>query len=371
LAKSSDVIRRLSKRVIIIHNGKYLMKEEEVTVDFLASMVDGQVEGDGAVLIKAFAPLDSAGPEEISFLVKVKDGNLLSASAAAAFIVPLDIKGGGHRPLIRVKDPYLAVAIIHSYLIEKPFRSTGIHPRSYVGENCHLGEEISIGPMATVGDRVKLGERVTIESGAVIGDDVVINDDSTIKANVTIGHSCTIGCRVTIHSGTVIGSDGYGYSANERGEHIKRPQVGIVQIDDDVEIGANCAIDRAAYGTTWIKSGVKIDNLVQVAHNVIIGENSLIVSQVGLSGSTILGRNVVMGGQSATTGHIELGDRVMVAARGGPHKNHPKGAVLGGAPAIPIRQWAKSCAVFAKLPELQKSVRQNSKAISQLETGGE
>lgn len=344
------------------------MTEKMVSVDYLASMVDGEVEGDGTALIHGFAPLNSAGPGEISFLAKAKDEGLLAASEGTAFIVPAGVNAGGDKPLIRVKDPYLAVAIIHSHLIEKPFESKGIHPRAHVGADGRLGKEISIGPLAVIGDSVVIGERVSIEAGVVVGDNVTIGDDTTIKANVTIYHECTIGDRVTIHSGTVVGSDGYGYSANKLGEHIKRPQVGIVRIDNDVEIGANCTIDRAAYGTTWIKSGTKIDNLVQVAHNVIIGENSLIVAQVGLAGSTTLGRNVVMGGQSATTGHIVLGDQVMVAARGAPHTDHPKGAVLGGAPAIPIRQWAKASAVFAKLPELRKNVRKNSKAIARLES---
>ena len=163
----------------------------------------------------------------------------------------------GNIPVIRVKDPYLAVAIIHSFFVAAPFKAKGIHPRAFIGENCLLGKEISIAPLAVLGDRVKIGERVSIEAGAVIGDDVELGDDTTIKANVTVYNGCKIGKRVTIHSGTVIGSDGFGYSANERGEHIKRPQVGIVRIDDDVEIGANSCIDRAAYGVTWIKSGVK------------------------------------------------------------------------------------------------------------------
>ncbi len=347
------------------------MIEKEVSVDFLAGLVKGQVEGDGGVKIRTLAPLDSAGEGEISFLVRAKDEEQLATSAGVAFIVPMEVKKCNDKPLIRVKDTYLAVAVIHSYLIEKPFENKGVHPRAYIGEGCRLGKKITIAPLAVLGDRVTLGERVIIESGAVIGDDVTIGDDSTVKANVAIGHECTVGNRVTIHSGTVVGSDGYGYSTNEKGQHLKRPQVGTVRIDDDVEIGANCTIDRAAYGTTWIKSGAKIDNLVQVAHNVIIGENNLIVAQVGLAGSTILGRNVVMGGQSATAGHVILGDQVMVAARGAVNKNQPKGAVLGGVPTIPIRQWAKSCAVFAKLPELQRSVRNNSKAITALEATGE
>jgi UDP-3-O-[3-hydroxymyristoyl] glucosamine N-acyltransferase len=342
------------------------MTEKIVSVEALAEMVNGQVVGDKNVLIRGFAPLDTAGSADISFLVKANMVELLQTTRAGAVIVPLGVAGSEFIPVIRVKDPYLAVAIIHSFFVAVPFEAKGIHPRAFVGEECLLGREISLGPLAVLGNRVKLGERVTVEAGAVIGDDVEIGDDSTIKANVSVYNNSRIGKRVTIHSGTVIGSDGYGYSANERGEHIKRPQVGIVRIDDDVEIGANCCIDRAAYGVTWIKSGVKIDNLVQVAHNVVVGENSLLVAQVGISGSTTLGRNVVMGGQSALNGHITLGDQVMVAARGGVHNDQPKGAVIGGAPAIPIRQWAKACAVFAKLPELQNTVRKNSKAIAEL-----
>ncbi len=342
------------------------MTEKKISVGALAEMVTGRVIGDHSVVISGFAPLDNAGATEISFLAKAAKADLLTATKAGAVIVPPGVAGKTDVPLIQVKDPYLAVAIIHSYFVAQPFVAKGIHPRAFVGEECVLGQAIFIAPLAFVGDRVKIGERVTIEAGAVIGDDVKIGDDSTIKANVTLYAGCIIGRRVTIHSGTVIGSDGYGYSANERGEHIKRPQVGIVRIDDDVEIGANCCIDRAAYGVTWIKAGAKIDNLVQVAHNVIVGENSLLVAQVGISGSTTLGRNVVMGGQSATTGHITLGDQVMVAARGGVHSNLEKGAVVGGTPAIPVRQWAKCCAVFGKLPELQSVVRKNTKALAEL-----
>ncbi len=343
-----------------------MTENKRISVAELAEMVKGQVLGDKAVIIEGFAPWDTAGAKEITFLAKANMAYLLETARAGAVLVPLGVEQGGNFPVIQVKNPYLAVAIIHSFFIAVPFKARGIHPRACIGENCLLGKEISIAPLAVLGDRVKIGERVSVEAGAVIGDDVELGDDTTIKANVTVYNGCKIGKRVTIHSGTVIGSDGFGYSVNERGEHIKRPQVGIVQIDDDVEIGANSCVDRAAYGVTWIKSGVKIDNLVQVAHNVIVGENSLLVAQVGLSGSTTLGKNVVMGGQSATAGHLTLGDQVMVAARGGVHNDQPKGAVVGGAPSIPVRQWAKACAVFAKLPELQSTVRKNSKALAEL-----
>lgn len=342
------------------------MSEKELSLEALAIMVQGLVVGDVTKGIRGVAPLENAGPTDISFLAKAKQAELLARTGAGAVLVPLGVVGGDLLPVIQVKDPYLAVAIIHSHFLAKPFVAKGVHPRAWVGLDCTFGEAISIGPLAVIGDRVRLGERVSIEAGAVLGDDVQIGDDTTIKANVTIYSGSQVGNRVTIHSGTVIGADGFGYAANERGQHLKRPQVGIVRIDDDVEIGANCCIDRAAFGATWIKSGAKIDNLVQVGHNVVVGENSLLVSQVGISGSTTLGRNVVLGGQAGLAGHLTLGDQVMVAARGGIHNDQPKGAVVGGTPALPIRQWAKCSAVYAKLPELQSQVRNNTKAIAAL-----
>ncbi len=345
------------------------MTEKILSLETLALMVQGLVIGDNTIRIRGVAPLENAGPDDISFLAKANQAGLLENTGAGAVLVPLGVAGRDTLdtlPVIQVKDPYLAVAIIHSHFLAEPFIARGIHPRAFVGLDCILGQEISIAPLAHLGNRVKLGERVSIAAGAVIGDDVQIGDDTTISANVTIYNGSVIGNRVTIHSGTVIGSDGFGYAANERGQHIKRPQVGIVRIDDDVEIGANCCIDRAAFGRTWIKSGTKIDNLVQIGHNVVVGENSLLVSQVGISGSTTLGRNVVMGGQAGTAGHLTIGDQVMVAARGGIHNDQPKGAVVGGMPGIPIRQWAKCSAIYAKLPELQSQVRNNTKAIAEL-----
>lgn len=341
------------------------MNLKETTVNALAEMVSGRISGDGGTVIKGFAPIETAQKEEISFITEDKS-NKLKTTAAAAVIVPRGTSFIEGKVLIEVKDPYLASAIIHSYFLEETFSAQGIHPRAFVGEDCIIGEEVTIEPMAVLGNRVTIGERVSIGAGVVIGNDVEIGSNTELKPNVTVYNGSIIGNRVIIHSGTVVGSDGFGYAANERGEHIKRPQVGIVRIDDDVEIGANCCIDRAAYGQTWIKSGVKVDNLVQVAHNVVVGENSLLIAQVGIAGSTTLGRNVAMGGQSATTGHINLGDRVMVAARGGVHNNQPDGAVVGGAPAIPVKQWAKCCAIFNKLPELQAKVRKNIKAIEEL-----
>ncbi|WP_457578113.1 UDP-3-O-(3-hydroxymyristoyl)glucosamine N-acyltransferase [Desulfomarina sp.] len=343
------------------------MIEKEVTVEVLAGMAGGRVDGDGSVMIRGFASLDQAGPGDMSFLVKKKDQDLLKTSQGAAFIVPEGVEGDGSRPLVIVRDPYLAAAIVHSYILEDEFQAKGINSRAFVGEDCEISDEITIGPMVVLGDRVTIGKKVTIEAGVVIGNDVTIGDECLIKSNATICDRSILGNRVIIQPGAVIGSDGYGYATDAKGCHVKRPQVGNVRIEDDVEIGANTTIDRATFGTTWIRSGAKIDNLVQVGHNVVVGENSLIVAQVGISGSVTLGRNVVMGGQAGTAGHVKIGDRVMVAARGGVHTDVATGARIGGAPAIPVHQWARASAVFAKLPELRKEVKKLGKAVKKIE----
>ncbi len=332
------------------------MKEKKVTLNSLAELVKGEVAGDGDTLIHGFSPLETAGEGELSFLVKANMAEMLLKSNASAVIVPMKIEES-EKPLIRVQAPYVAAAIIHTFLLEKPFTAEGIHKSTVVGSKCDFSEQITIGPLVVIGDRVSIGERVSIRPGVVVGDDVTIGDDTVLNANVTVEKGCIIGCRVTIHSGTVIGSDGYGYAADTNGCHIKRPQVGIVQIDDDVEIGANTCIDRASYGVTWIKKGAKIDNLVQVGHNVVVGENSLLVAQVGLSGSTTMGRNVVLGGKASTSGHLHLGDGVMVAAKGGVHTSLEKGTVVAGSPAIPIKKWLKAAAIYARLPEIWKEFK--------------
>ena len=340
---------------------------KSILLQELADLVEGELVGDGAVRIHELDALETAGLGTISFLAQAKDAASLVNSGASAVIVPMAIETAS-MPIIRVRDPYLAAALVHTFLLEIPFQAAGVHAKAHVGAGTVVPEQISIAPLAVIGQRVRLGQRLIIASGAVIGDDVQIGDDTRILANVTVGQGCRIGCRVTIHPGAVIGSDGYGYATDNRGCHVKRPQVGIVQIDDDVEIGANACIDRATFGKTWIKSGTKIDNLAQVAHNVVIGENCLIVAQVGIAGSTILGRNVVLGGQAGLSGHIHLEDGVMVSAQAGVHNNQPRGAVIGGTPAMPMKRFARVAAALGRLPEMVTELRRMRKEIAALQS---
>lgn len=342
--------------------GKKTMELGEV-----AKLVGGELCGDATRKISNLASLEAAGPDDLTFLVKVKEIDRLQNSAAGAALVPLNNEYVLPMPVIKVRDPYLASAIIHNQLLSEPFQATGIHPRAHVGRGCSISNEVSIAPLAVIGDRVRIGDRVTIGAGTVIGDDVVIGDGVDLKPNVTIYDKCLVGDRVIIHSGTVVGSDGYGYATDAMGQHVKRPHVGRVRIDDDVEIGANVCIDRGAFGDTWIQSGVKIDNQVQIAHNVVIGPNSLIVAQVGIAGSATLGRNVVIGGQAGINGHIRLDDQVMIAAGSGVHASLPKKSKVGGVPAFEVRSWAKSAAVYAKLPEMRSELKKLQKTVADLE----
>ncbi len=338
---------------------------KKVRLQELAELVQGEVIGDGEILISDVSGLDTAGEGDISFLAKSAKKALLDTTDASAVIVPLDIEEAP-QPAIRVKSPYLASAIIHNYLLEEEFIARGIHEKAHVGSDCTMGEKITIEAFAVIGDSVTLGERVRIRAGVVIGDNVTIGDDCDIHPNVVIEEGSVLGNRIILHAGTVIGSDGYGYAPDEQGCHIKRPQVGIVQIDDDVEIGANCCVDRAAFGVTWIKAGTKIDNLVQVAHNVVLGENCLLVGQSAVAGSTILGRNVVLGGKAAVVGHITVNDGVMVAGQSGVTKNFPPGSVVGGTPAIQMTQYARAAAGFSKIPDLRNEVRALKKELEEV-----
>ncbi|MFH1019923.1 MAG: UDP-3-O-(3-hydroxymyristoyl)glucosamine N-acyltransferase [Pseudomonadota bacterium] len=345
------------------------MEDKTKTLAELAAMVDGEVHGDPRIAISGLNDLDEATASEITFITKAGRAEAIENTRAAAVIVPLAVHSAS-KPLLRVKDPNVAAAVIHGYFESRPFEAAGISDQAVIGTDCAIPDQISISARAVLGNRVRLGERVTIHAGVVIGDRVTIGDDCILYPNVIVYPESRIGNRVLIHSGSVIGSDGYGYATDKNGRHLKRPHVGFVQIDDDVEIGANVCVDRGTFGRTWIKQGVKIDNLVQVAHNVVIGEGSLVVAQVGLAGSSSLGRGVVIGGQAGIKGHVHLEDGVMVAAQSGVHNNQPAGAIVSGTPAIPHKDWLKSSSILAKLPELYREIRELKKQLAALQAKG-
>ena len=345
--------------------GVFLNVPREQTLQQLADLVGGSVAGDPQLVVCGLNGIEQAGPGEITFLLDARHLPLPEGCRASACIVPT---GCGPLPLstIVTDQPAVAAARIHAFLLEQPFAARGVHPSAVVGSDCRIPEQVSVGPLVCLGDRVVLGERVTIHPGAVIGSDTTIGDDTVIHANVTVAERCTIGSRVILHHGAVIGSDGFGFATDNRGNHYRKPQVGTVRIDDDVEIGANACVDRAAFGTTWVQAGTKMDNLVMVGHNVVVGANSILVAQTGIAGSTTLGRNVILGAKAGVAGHLHIGDRVMAAAMSGIHNDQPAGAIVGGTPAFEAKAWARAAAAFSRLPELVRESRRLRREVDRL-----
>lgn len=335
------------------------------TLNELATLVGGEVAGDGNLSITSLNGVEYVTEGEITFITNRKKAIELADCKASAAIVPLDCDNID-LPCIKVGNPSLSAAVIHNYLLEKEFVAGGVHPTACVGQDCSIPDDVTIGPMVCIGDRVKIGEKVVCYPGVVIGDDCVIGDATILRANVSVAEETTIGNRVIIHSGASIGSDGFGYATDQYGNHVKKPQVGNVLIGDDVEIGANSCVDRAAFGTTHVRSGTKIDNLVMVAHNVDVGENTILVAQSGVAGSTKLGRNVVVGGQAAVAGHLNLGDQAMVAGKSGVHADVKGGQAVGGYPAFDLAKWRKSSISFGRLPEMRKEIRALRKQLNEL-----
>lgn len=340
------------------------------TLQELSELAGGRVVGDGDLLISRINSLELAGDGDLSFVTNSKLAGQLAGTKASAVIVSPELEGVVANQIIS-NDPDMSVAIIHNNLLSRSFIATGIHKTAVTGSGCLIADMVSIGPRVCIGERVRIGRRVNIHSGVVIGNDVEIGDDCVIHANAVIAHGCLLGERVVLFHGAVIGSDGFGFATDKKtGVHISKPQVGIVRLDDGVQVGANSCVDRAAFGVTHVKSGVRIDNLVMVGHNVEIGENSILVGQCGVAGSTVLGRNVVLGAKSAIGGHLKIGDGVMVAGKSGVHNNQPAGAVVGGTPAFDIKRWGRSAAVYGKLPEMRREVRRLSREFEKIISTG-
>ncbi len=338
------------------------------TLGELAQLLGGELRGPAEVVIHGLASVEQATPRDLAFIAHKKYYRLAAASRAAAFLVAPEWADVA-RPVIVVAQPYLAYAQVAALFAPPRPRWPGVSPQAHVGEGVSLGVEVSVAPFAFIGDRVKLGDRVTIGPGCVLGQEVEIGADTYLYPHVTILDRCRVGERVIIHSGTVLGADGFGYVPTPEG-HYKIPQLGMVVIEDDVEIGANCTIDRAALGETRIGRGTKIDNLVQVGHNVVIGEHSILVAQVGIAGSTKVGRRVVMGGQVGVVGHIEIGDGAQLGAKAGVHHSIGPGQVVLGAPARPYKEFLAISAVMAKLPQMYQKVKKLEQQLAALHAGG-
>jgi len=325
-------------------------------------MSGGELVGDSTLKITGAASLSEATPGEISFFTDRKYIGLLRKTRASAIFVPLDFAEPVNAAQIRVSNPTKAFEqVLLKFTPERITFAPGIHPNAVVDPSAQLGQRVSIQPLAVIEPDTKIGDDTIIGAGSYVGHETVIGPACHIYPNVTIRERSRIGSRVIIHSGAVIGADGFGFEMVD-GRHQKILQLGMVQIDDDVEIGANTTVDRARFGRTWIQQGVKIDNLVQIAHNVVIGKNSVIVAQTGISGSTRVGERVIMGGQVGIVGHLEIADGSMIAAQSGITKNLP-GGVWFGSPAVPFPEAKQQIAwihrlgkLFARVKEIEKKL---------------
>ncbi len=337
----------------------------KMTLAEIASFLGGTVIGADNVIINNIRSIEEAKEGDITFIANKKYLKKLNLTKASAILASPQTVAEG-KNLVIVTDPYAAFGKLLTLFYPLEHGRSGVSPDAYIEEGAIVSPEATIFPRAFIDKGATIGKGVVIYPGVFIGSNASIGDDSILYANVTVYHSSIIGKRVILHSGVVVGADGFGFASPGR-DNTKIPQVGFVQIDDDVEIGANTTIDRAALGRTWIQRNVKIDNLVQIAHNVVIGENSAIAAQVGISGSTNLGKGVMVGGQAGMVGHINIGDNVMIAAASSIHKNIKSGQIVGGSPQLPHKQWLKVLACWVKLPEMRANLDELKKRVDILQ----
>jgi UDP-3-O-[3-hydroxymyristoyl] glucosamine N-acyltransferase len=343
------------------------------TLAQLAERLGATIDGDGSVTITGVAAIESAGPGQLSFLANKKYSDHLKTTGASAVIVAPDFFGvpraqvAQNASLLIHANPYYtflqALSLFHP---KPPSPPPGVDQSARIGRKVKLGDRVHVGPNCVIDDEAQLQDGAVILAGTFVGAKSVIGAESVIGPNVTVVHGCSVGMRVRIHPGTVIGSDGFGF-APVQGKHEKIPQVGGVTIGDDVEIGACCAIDRATMGQTVIGRGTKIDNLVQIAHNVQIGEDCIIVAQVGISGSTKFGHHVTLAGQVGVAGHLVIGDNVTVGAQSGIGQDLPSGTMWFGSPAYEMSHQLRVIVAMNSLPDTLKHIRELEKRVAELE----
>lgn len=328
----------------------------------IAKLVGGEVIGDAALALKGFAPADRAQAGDLTFAENESYFTLADQSAASAIIVDGPFTSA-KKTLIRAPQARVAFAKVLQLFFPEPVLPSGIHPTAIIPKSAQVDTTVHIGPYCVLGEQVRIGARSVLQGGNHVGAQCQLGDDVNLFPNVTVYPRTQIGHRVRVHSGSVIGSDGFGY-VQDKGAHLKVPQIGNVIIQDDVEIGANVTIDRGALGPTIVGKGTKIDNLVQIAHNVTTGEHCIIVSQAGVAGSTKLGKYVILGGQVGLAGHLKIGNGVSVGAQSGVMNNIPDGETWLWTPAQPDRQAKRQMIAMQQLPELIRRVKGLEKRLA-------
>ena len=328
------------------------MKLTEIAARIGASLDPGDTE----LEITGVAPIESAAPGSVTFIANPRYAPAARTTQASAIIVDENFPAVG-KPLLRTRNPHFAYARVAELFAKPPQYTPGIHPTAIIDSSARVGGHASIGPYVVIGPDAVIGDNCTLMAHVVIYRGVKIGANFFAHANVSIREFCDIGNNVLLHNGVVIGSDGFGFAKDDQGNWYKVPQSGKVVIEDNVEIQANSCVDRGSMGETRIGRNTKIDNLAQVGHNCVIGDNSLLCAQVGLAGSTELGKDVILAGQAGIAGHCKLGDGVVVTAQSGTHGDIAPGSVISGFPGIDNKQWLRSVAVFNRLPELARAVR--------------
>ncbi len=338
-----------------------------MTLAELAQYINAELRGDGDREIAGVNSLDEAGEGEVSYVADAVRLQRAGGIRAAALIVPAKLAGDERlagRALLVARDAKLAFARAIAAFHARGYEARGVSPDLSIGAGSRIGADGSIHPRVTIGRNSTIGDRVTLHPGVVVGDDCRIGDDTVIFANVSIYDGTEIGARCRIHSGTVIGSDGVSFTPDEQGRQCKLLQVGRVVIEDDVEIGANCCVDRAGFGETRIRRGAKFDNLIQIGHNVEIGEDTVVAALAGFSGGTTIGRRCIIAGQIGTNQHITVGDGAIITARTGVTKSVEPGRLMGGMmPAMDYQEWRKSQVLYARLPELFDRLKKLEKQV--------
>lgn len=338
-----------------------------LTVREIAEKLDAAFEGDGGAQISGVAGIREAEAGQIAFVANPRYAPYAAKTRASAVIVDENWSRPCPAALIRVKEPEKAFALVAAWFAPQEIKPLpGIHPSAVVSEQARIGKDVYIGPCCVIEANAQIGDRCRLYAGVYIGHNVVLGEECILYPHVSIREHCRLGDRVILHNGVVIGSDGFGY-VQEGAERKKIPQIGIVVIGNDVEIGANTTVDRARFGQTRIGNGVKIDNLVMVAHNVIIGDNAVIIAQSGIAGSSCIGERTILAGQSGVTGHVVVGPDVIVGAQSGVSKDIPAKTFVLGSPALPFEKASKLNAHYARLPELKELVHKLEQRIAELE----